>query len=367
MRSVGAEKFDGEAGLVVRLEAGAADGRVVVAEIDGIVVLVAAVERGPVAEAVAALARGNESGLFVSVEVPLADVAGGVSSLVKNAADGGLAHRKGHGFRGDTAHVRKPAGKDGRAGRGTIRVGGIGTVEPDSLGGEALQVRRADVGIAGPEKAWPRHWSASSSRIFGLRDSCAGAGADSMAAPAEARRRKSRRSIRRRYYLRFAAVSADDMIQFLGREAGKNMGYYIQRGDQQYGPYSILDLRRYVSEGNIIMSDMARREDSGEWVAVSQILSGAGEPPSPSVPAAPTPSPQPQPQWTPPQPQPQPQWSAPQAAAQPGPRPGAGPMPPDLHWALVLADQVFLRPVHAWFGYLSKSGLSRRSTRKTRR
>ncbi len=100
------------------------------------------------------------------------------------------------------------------------------------------------------------------------------------------------------------------------------MRYYIQRGAQQYGPYSIIDLQRYVAAGNIAPGEMGRREDAGEWVPVSQILAGTSPPPPP-------PGPMP----------PQSQWSSPpagQAWGAPQPAPGAGPMPPDLHWAIVL-------------------------------
>lgn len=127
------------------------------------------------------------------------------------------------------------------------------------------------------------------------------------------------------------------------------MKYYIQRGSQEYGPYSLVDLRKYVAEGNIVPNDMARREDGSEWVPVSQVLASAGGAAQPQPPpqqqaslpgwGAPQQQPQ-QPQWGSPQQPAQPQWGTPQqqpwGAPQPAGQPGAGPIPPDFHWALVL-------------------------------
>ncbi len=93
------------------------------------------------------------------------------------------------------------------------------------------------------------------------------------------------------------------------------MNYYISRGGQQYGPYTLSDLRRYLSEGSIVVSDLARSEDSQTWVPVMQIL-GRGSPPA--VRTAPPIQP----------------GSTPVAPLSPGAL--AAPLPPELHWALVL-------------------------------
>jgi GYF domain 2 len=109
------------------------------------------------------------------------------------------------------------------------------------------------------------------------------------------------------------------------------MKYKIQRGINEYGPYTLADLQRYVAQGNILLTDLARSEGMTEWVPVSQIIG--------DIPAAPPPA-------------------APTAAAgtvysgapatgaisagvaygvaQVPAVPIAGPVPPDLHWALVL-------------------------------
>lgn len=111
------------------------------------------------------------------------------------------------------------------------------------------------------------------------------------------------------------------------------MKYYVQRQLQQYGPYSLEEVRRYVAQGNIVLADMARTEVMANWVPLIQLI-GAGGPV-----ATPTPG------------------GAPAAvvvapagvvyagaAPQMAPvAPGAyvAPMPPDFHWAAVLVLGVF--------------------------
>jgi hypothetical protein len=50
------------------------------------------------------------------------------------------------------------------------------------------------------------------------------------------------------------------------------VNYFISRNDQQYGPYTLADLQRYVASGSIFVSDMARSEGMTEWVPVSQVI-----------------------------------------------------------------------------------------------
>jgi hypothetical protein len=121
------------------------------------------------------------------------------------------------------------------------------------------------------------------------------------------------------------------------------MKYYIQRGINEYGPYTLADLQRYVAQGNILMTDLTRSEGMTEWVPVSQILGNIALPPpaAPPVPATPaaggtvysgTPA----------------YSAAPAYGGTPayavGAAPAAvptGPVPPDLHWALVLVIGMF--------------------------
>ncbi|HEY0263114.1 MAG TPA: DUF4339 domain-containing protein [Granulicella sp.] len=83
------------------------------------------------------------------------------------------------------------------------------------------------------------------------------------------------------------------------------MTYKIARDGQEFGPYSLADVQRYVSTGNILLTDLALAEGSTEWIPVSQVMG--------SIPVTPV---------------------------APSPYVAAGipqfPDPPNLHWALVL-------------------------------
>lgn len=118
------------------------------------------------------------------------------------------------------------------------------------------------------------------------------------------------------------------------------MNYYIKRDLNEYGPYTLADLQRYVAQGNIVLTDVARGDRMTDWVPVSQILASA----------APTPPPQTQPALggaTPAAVAMQPAVVQP-GALQPGMAyPGVpmqavpGLVPPDFHWALVLVIGFF--------------------------
>src|SRR5262245_3949842 len=102
------------------------------------------------------------------------------------------------------------------------------------------------------------------------------------------------------------------------------MKYYIQRGINEYGPYTLAELQRYVAQGNIVVTDLCRSEAMTEWTRVSQVV---GDIPI----AAPTPAP----------PTAGTVYGTAPAAASPaygtaGSSFAAGPVPPDFHWALVL-------------------------------
>jgi len=83
------------------------------------------------------------------------------------------------------------------------------------------------------------------------------------------------------------------------------MNYFIHRDGQQYGPYTLADLQRYVASGDILLTDLARSEGMDESLPVSQIIG--------TIPV-------------------------PQAPTQAGPVSFAPqyPDPPNLHWGLVL-------------------------------
>lgn len=84
------------------------------------------------------------------------------------------------------------------------------------------------------------------------------------------------------------------------------MSYYISRGGQQYGPYSLAELQSHMAQGFIVQNDYARIETMQNWLPLSQLLTSG---------AAPAPA--------------QPPYAQPVT-------PASGPMPPSMHWALVL-------------------------------
>ena len=50
------------------------------------------------------------------------------------------------------------------------------------------------------------------------------------------------------------------------------MKYYIQRQLNEYGPYTLADLQRYVAQGSIQLTDLTRSEGMTEWTPVSQVI-----------------------------------------------------------------------------------------------
>ena len=50
------------------------------------------------------------------------------------------------------------------------------------------------------------------------------------------------------------------------------MNYFIQRAGQEYGPYTLADLQRYVQSGQISPADMCRSEGMSVTLPVSQII-----------------------------------------------------------------------------------------------
>jgi hypothetical protein len=115
------------------------------------------------------------------------------------------------------------------------------------------------------------------------------------------------------------------------------MKYYIQRGINEYGPYTLADLQRYVAQGNIALTDLARSEAMTEWTPVSQIVG--------NIPVAPPPVPQPAvpaAAVSPATPSAGTVYSGAPAAVATAPAMAVpGPVPPDLHWALVLLIAFF--------------------------
>jgi hypothetical protein len=100
------------------------------------------------------------------------------------------------------------------------------------------------------------------------------------------------------------------------------MLYHVSRNGQNYGPYTLEDLQRYVASGNVLVTDLARSEEMAEWLPVSQVLGGTA-PAAGVVPAA--------------------GYGGGYPGAPPAYPSGAMiyPDPPSLHWALVLVIGIF--------------------------
>lgn len=92
------------------------------------------------------------------------------------------------------------------------------------------------------------------------------------------------------------------------------MEYFVKRGEERYGPYSLTDLQQYVQSGNVAIEDLAQSEGMQEWIPVQQIL---GNIPAP-VRGVTTPA-------------------APVNEAR------LVPLPPNWHWAIVLILDVVTR------------------------
>ena len=89
------------------------------------------------------------------------------------------------------------------------------------------------------------------------------------------------------------------------------MNYFIKRDLNEYGPYTLADLQKYVASGNILLTDLCRSEGLADWVPVSQVIGNIPVPAALQPPAA-----------------------APAAYAAPAVSPY--PPPPNLHWAICL-------------------------------
>src|SRR5580698_9932809 len=99
------------------------------------------------------------------------------------------------------------------------------------------------------------------------------------------------------------------------------MTYFLARDGQQHGPYEKDAVRRMAAEGSISQKDLLWTEGMAAWAPVSEIFPTAAPPP-------PIPPPPPPPLMAPP--------AAPAPAAPLAPVMGGGPIPPSMHWFVVM-------------------------------
>src|SRR5258708_30053318 len=107
------------------------------------------------------------------------------------------------------------------------------------------------------------------------------------------------------------------------------MNYWVAPGGQQQGPFSLADVRRMIAEGRVAMSDLAWAEGLPNWAPLSQVIPAEAPAFAPAPPPPPVAA--------------QPNYGAlgAQAVAAPVAAPTTGPMPPNLHWGLVLLLSLF--------------------------
>jgi hypothetical protein len=108
--------------------------------------------------------------------------------------------------------------------------------------------------------------------------------------------------------------------------------YFVKRGEQRFGPYSLSDLQRYVQSGNVASDDLTQSEGMSDWVPVSQVL---GNIPATAVTSG-------------------------GAAAAPAPERELVPLPPNWHWAIVLVLGIVTRQLFNLVWALIQANWARR-------
>lgn len=98
------------------------------------------------------------------------------------------------------------------------------------------------------------------------------------------------------------------------------MNYFVKRDIQEYGPYTLAELQRYTSTGNVLLTDLCRSEGMTDWVPVSQVIG--------NIPVAAP--------------------STVSAAAATGFTVSPYPPPPALHWGVVLLLAIVTCGIFAW-------------------
>ena len=104
------------------------------------------------------------------------------------------------------------------------------------------------------------------------------------------------------------------------------MTYFISRDGQQYGPYSLDDLREHIAQDKIQLSDLARGDGQEQWIPVEQVLGKAASLPVIAQPAA----------------------VQPQRVGVVAQLAQSVPLPPRLHWGLVLLFVVLTFGLFSW-------------------
>ena len=107
------------------------------------------------------------------------------------------------------------------------------------------------------------------------------------------------------------------------------MNYMVKRGEESFGPYTLAELQKYFQEGRVLPGDLAQSEGMTEWVPVSQIL---GDIPVPAL--------------------------TPTGPAVPAQEPV--PLPPNLHWGILLVLVLISRQLFNWIWVFVLANWARR-------
>jgi len=93
------------------------------------------------------------------------------------------------------------------------------------------------------------------------------------------------------------------------------MEYFVKRGDQRFGPYNLSDLQQYVQSGNVTLEDLTQSEGMADWVPISHVL---GNIPAMAIAGG-------------------------VVAVATAPAAELVPLPPNLHWSIVLILGILTR------------------------
>src|SRR5258708_16443003 len=119
------------------------------------------------------------------------------------------------------------------------------------------------------------------------------------------------------------------------------MKYMLKRGEETYGPYSLADLQRYVQSGNLVCTYLTKSEGMADWATISKVIGTVQVPVTPvfGMPAAASVYGMP---------------VAPDTGVE------SVPLPPNLHWVLLLVIDVVTRSLFNWIWSIIQANWARK-------
>ncbi|HEY1678715.1 MAG TPA: DUF4339 domain-containing protein [Candidatus Sulfotelmatobacter sp.] len=110
------------------------------------------------------------------------------------------------------------------------------------------------------------------------------------------------------------------------------MEYFVKRGEERFGPYSLTDLQSYVQSGNVLAADLAQSEGMNGWLPVSQVLGNI-----PALTLSPA-----------------------MGSLTTATEPQLVPLPPNLHWLIVLVLGILTRQLFNFVWALIQANWARK-------